>query len=117
MVARHGGQAKRGLARTDEPRQQGAPGQLADDVLTSRVRAGHPSPRSARILAAYWPGPPRKAAVPATRAVAPAAIACGALLGSMPPSTSMVTSRPSLLTRLATASIFFSWLEMNFCPP
>ena len=59
----------------DQARKQRTTSELADDSAFGRGRAAHPSPRSAARLAAYWLGPPRKAAVPATKAVAPAAMA------------------------------------------
>src|SRR6202008_1954330 len=50
--------------------------------------------RRARMLSAYLSGPPRKTALPATRAVAPAATQSGAVSGVPPPSTSRMMSQP-----------------------
>ena len=82
MVARDGGELQRLAPEPMQAREQGAAGELADDIAFGRrVVGAHPSPRSAAMLAAYWPGPPRKAAVPATSTLAPAATACARGLG------------------------------------
>src|SRR3546814_9854748 len=57
--------------------------------------SAHP-PLSARILSAYAAGPHLKVAVPATRTLAPAAIARGAVSRSIPPSTSRSIALPVL---------------------
>src|SRR5512138_2114079 len=63
MVARDGDEAQRLLARPEQPRDERSFGKPSELVVA------HPSPRSAAMLAAYWVGPPRKAAVPATSTV------------------------------------------------
>src|SRR5260221_6628156 len=117
MVARHGDELER-LLRRPQPRQERPAREPGDDgALGGRAVVAHAEPLSALMLSAYAPGPPRKAAVPATSAVAPAPTAWRAVSGSIPPSTSSTISRSCLAMRLAIASILVSWPEMNFWPP
>src|SRR5699024_1925143 len=117
MVARDCDQLER-LPRPLQPGQQRPAREPADDrLLVRRPAVLQLPPLSVLVLSAVAEAPPRKAAVPATRAVAPAPMACRAVSGSMPPSTSSSILRSCLAMRLAIASIFLSWPVMNFCPP
>ena len=94
MLAQPVGERQPAAADPDQPLAfLDAVGALRGRAAVRRF-AHSDQPRRAAMLAAYCDGPPRKAAVPATSASAPASIQRLAQCGSTPPSTSRSMARP-----------------------